>query len=134
MVGDNHRKVRFLQASPGVSPLNIIIGSPEEAFLCLLDLFHNSKVAQMVKNLPGRQETWVPSWGWEDPLEKRKATHCSFLVWRIPYTGDPHGLHSMELQSLIQLWVTNTFISTYSTTASKGIQNKIFVGKNNESN
>ena len=41
-------------------------------------------VAQMVKNLPAMQETWVQSLGWEDPLEKGKATHSSILPWRIP--------------------------------------------------
>ena len=39
-------------------------------------------VAQLVKNL----ETWVLSLGWEDPLEKGKATHSSILAWRIPWT------------------------------------------------
>jgi len=45
-------------------------------------------VAQLVKNPPARQETWVQSLGWEDPLEKEKAkaTHSSILVWRIPWT------------------------------------------------
>ena len=45
-----------------------------------------SLVAQLVKNLPAVQETWVRSLGWEDPLEKGKATHSSILVWRIPWT------------------------------------------------
>ena len=44
-----------------------------------------SLVAQLVKNLPAMQETWVQSLGWEDPLEKGKATHSSILVWRIPW-------------------------------------------------
>ena len=43
-----------------------------------------SLVAQMVKNLPSMQETWVPSLGWEDPLEESIATHSSILAWRIP--------------------------------------------------
>ena len=43
-----------------------------------------SLVAQMVKNLPAMQVTWVQSLGWEDPLEKGKATHSSILAWRIP--------------------------------------------------
>ena len=47
-------------------------------------------MAQLVKNLPAMQETWVRSLGWEDPLEKEKATHSSILVWRIPWTI--HGL------------------------------------------
>ena len=49
----------------------------------------------MVKNLPAMQETWVQSLGWEDPLEKGKATHSSILAWRIPWTEEPSGLQSM---------------------------------------
>ena len=45
-----------------------------------------SLVAQLVKNAPAMQETWVPSLGWEDPLEKGKATHFSILVWRIAWS------------------------------------------------
>ena len=45
-----------------------------------------SLVAQLVKNPPALQETWVQSLGWEDPLEKRKATHSNILAWRIPWT------------------------------------------------
>ena len=45
-----------------------------------------SLVAQLVKNLPAMRETWVPSLGWEDPLEKGTATHASILAWRIPWT------------------------------------------------
>ena len=44
-------------------------------------------VAQLLKNLPAMQETWIGSLGWEDPLEKGKATHSSILAWRIPWTG-----------------------------------------------
>ena len=40
-----------------------------------------SLVAQLVKNPPAVQETWVRSLGWEDPLETRKATHSSTLAW-----------------------------------------------------
>ena len=43
-----------------------------------------SLVAQMVKNLPAMQETWVQSLGWEDCLEEGMATHSSILTWRIP--------------------------------------------------
>ena len=38
----------------------------------------------MVKNPPAMWETWVPSLGWEDPLEEGMATHSSILAWRIP--------------------------------------------------
>ena len=42
-----------------------------------------SLVAQRLKRLPGMQETWVRSLGWEDPLEKEMATHSSTLAWRM---------------------------------------------------
>ena len=45
-----------------------------------------SLVAQLVKNPPAVQETWVWSLGWEDPLKKGKVTHSSILTWRIPWT------------------------------------------------
>ena len=45
-----------------------------------------SLVAQLVKNPPSTQDTWVRFLGWEDPLEKGKATHSSILAWRIPCT------------------------------------------------
>ena len=45
-----------------------------------------SLVAQLIKNPPAIRETWVRSLGWEDPLEKGKATHSSILAWRIPWT------------------------------------------------
>ena len=50
-------------------------------------IYRASLVAQLVKNLPAMWETWVRSLGWEDPLEKGKATHSSILAWRIPWTG-----------------------------------------------
>ena len=43
-----------------------------------------SLVAQLVKNPPTMQETWVQSLGCDDPLEKGKVTHSSILAWRIP--------------------------------------------------
>ena len=55
-------------------------------------------MAQLVKNLPTMQETWVRSLGWEDALEKGKATHSSILAWRIPWTEEPDGLQSMGSQ------------------------------------
>ena len=45
-----------------------------------------SLVAQLVKNLPAMQETWVPSLGWEDPQEKGKATHSGIMACTIPWT------------------------------------------------
>ena len=53
-------------------------------------------MARIVKNLPAIQETQARSLGWEDPLEKRMATHSSILAWRIPWTEEPS--RSMALQ------------------------------------
>ena len=46
--------------------------------------YRASLVAQLVKNLPAMRETWFRSLGWEESLEKGKATHSSILAWRIP--------------------------------------------------
>ena len=52
----------------------------------------------MRKNPPAILETWVPSLGGEDLLEKEMATHSSILAWEIPRTEEPGGLHSMGSQ------------------------------------
>ena len=61
-------------------------------------------VAQIVKNLPAVKETQVRSLAWEDPLEKRMATHSSILAWRIPWIEEPGGLQSMGLQRVGHDW------------------------------
>ena len=67
-----------------------------------------SLMAQLVKNPPAMQETWVRSLGWEDPLEKGTAAHSSLLTWRIPWTiyspwghkeSDETGQLSLSLQN-----------------------------------
>ena len=58
-----------------------------------------SPMAQLVKNLPAlqvMQEMGVQSLGQEDPLEKGMATHSSILAWRIPWTVEPGGLHTVH--------------------------------------
>ena len=57
-----------------------------------------SLVAQMVKNLPAKQETRVRSLDWDDPLEKEMTIHSSIPDWKIPWTEEPGGLQPMELQ------------------------------------
>ena len=57
-----------------------------------------SLLAQLVKNPAAVQETLVQCLGWEDSLEKGMATHSSILAWRIPWTEEPGGLHSMGSQ------------------------------------
>ena len=55
----------------------------------MFNLLYYVIIAQLVKNPHVRQETWVQFLGWEDPLEKGKATHSSILA------GEFHGLHSL---------------------------------------
>ena len=64
-------------------------------------------MAQLVKNLPAVQETWVRFSGKEDPLEKEMATHSSTLAWRIPWTEKPDRLQSVELQGVRHDCVAN---------------------------
>ena len=62
--------------------------------LIILTIPWASLVAQMVKNPPAMQETWVQSLGWEDPLKEDMVTHPSILAWRIP----------MDRGSLVGSW------------------------------
>ena len=52
----------------------------------------------MIKNPPAKQETWVQSLGWEDPLEKEMATHSRILAWEILWIEEPDTLQSKRLQ------------------------------------
>ena len=65
----------------------------------------DSLVAQLVKKkkVPEMRETQVQCLGWDNLLEKETATHSSILAWRIPWTEEPGGLQSMELQSQTRL-------------------------------
>ena len=66
-----------------------------------------SLLAQLVKNLPAKQETWVRFLGWEDPLEKEKATHSSILAWRI------YGLYSQELDTTERLSLSDPLLMIF---------------------
>ena len=79
-----------------------------EVMLLYLCLSCASLVAQMVKNLPAMQETWVWSLTWEDPLEKGKATHSSILAWRFAWT-----VKSMGSQRVGHDWATFTSLHFY---------------------
>ena len=48
-------------------------------------------MAQMIKNPPAMQKTWVRSLGQEDPLEKGMEIHYRILAWRIAWTEEPSG-------------------------------------------
>ena len=74
----------LLQCSGLKNPMDSIVHGVTKSRTQLSDFHFASLVAQLVKNPPAMRETWVPSLGWEDPLEKGKATHFSILDWRIP--------------------------------------------------
>ena len=57
-----------------------------------------SLVAEAVKNLPAMRETQVQSLGWEDPLEKKMATHSSIFAWKTAWTEKLGGLQSRGSQ------------------------------------
>ena len=63
----------------------------------------------MVKNPPAMWKTWVGSLGWEDPLEKGKATHSSTLAWWIQWTKERGRLQSMRSLTVGYDWATFTF-------------------------
>ena len=64
-------------------------------------LYGLTLVAQLVKNLPAMQKTWVQFLSQEDPLEKRMATHSTILAWRFSWSEEPDGLQSMGSQRVI---------------------------------
>ena len=63
-------------------------------------------MVQLVKNPPTMRENWVLSLGWEDPLEKGKATHSSILAWRIPWGCKE--LHNTERLLLSQTKIVSS--------------------------
>ena len=96
--------VRFLGQE---DPLEKVIGYP-------LQCSWASLVAQLVKNLPAMQETWVRCLGW-DPLEKGKATHSSILARRIPWTTWGHTeLDTTKQLSLSQQAADKTYFKRQS--------------------
>ena len=81
-VGSAGKKFAHNAGDPGFVPgLGISAG---EGIGYLLQYSSASLAAQLVKNLPAMQETWVQSLDWEDPQEKGTAIHSSILAWRIP--------------------------------------------------
>ena len=65
--------------------------------------------AQMVKNLPAMQETWVLSLAQEDPLEEEMGIHSTILAWEIPWTEEPDGLQYRITNS----WTRNEWLSMH---------------------
>ena len=97
--GSQHSSMSFPDGSVGKEPtcssgdLGLIPGSGRyygEGTGYPLQCSWASLVVQLVKNPPAMGETWVRPLGWEDPLEKGKATHSSIMIWRMPWTV--HGV------------------------------------------
>ena len=78
----------FLEASYPQPPRDCPVAFPYLVDVIILPfgISWASLVAQLVKNPPAMWDTWIQSLGWEDLLEKGKATHSSLLAWRIPWT------------------------------------------------
>ena len=81
--------------------------SPRERIVYPLQYSWASLVAQLVKNPPAMQETWVQSLGWDDPWRRESLPTPIFLP------GEFHGLQSMGLQRVGQDWATFTFFCSY---------------------
>ena len=77
--------------------------APVEGIGYALQYSWDSLVSQVIKNLPAMQATWVPSLGWEDPLEEGMAAHSSIFAWRIPtdrgaWQATVHGIANCQTQ------------------------------------
>ena len=84
--------------------------SPGEGIGYSFQYSWTSLVAQMVKNPAAVRDIWVRSLGWEDPLEKGKATHCTILTWRIPWTVQCVG--SKESDVTEQLSTAHSYLES----------------------
>ena len=73
----------------------MVVGDCVRAFPWLI-FWGASLVAQRLKHLPAMRETRVRALSWEDPLEEGMATHSSILAWKIPWTEEPGGLHTVH--------------------------------------
>ena len=87
--------------------------SPGEGVGYPLQYSWTSLLAQLVKNLPAMQETWVRSLGWEDPLEKGTAAHSSVLAWRIPWTVWDCKEFLLRSLSLACRWPSSPCVRTW---------------------
>ena len=76
-------------------------------------------MAQLVRNLPTVQETWVQFVGWEGPLEKGKATHSRILAWRIPWAS-PRGRKESDTAGQLSLSLSQVALVVNSPPANAG--------------
>ena len=90
-----HLQVGSLLLAPPGKPIHTL---PYIKQVINKDLLYSmaSLEAQLVKNLPAMQETQVRSLSREDPLEEEMETHFSILAWKIPWTEELRGLHTVH--------------------------------------
>ena len=69
------------------------------------------------------RETWVQSLGWEDPLEKGKATDSSILAWRILYS--PWGGKESDTTEQLSLSLSHLFVSFHGSQSCNGLLSKV---------
>ena len=93
-------ELSFSSSKPldGSITLGLSLALPQTVIEILLITYSVPFIAQLVKNLPAMQETWVRFLGWEDSLEKEMATLSNTLAWRIPWTEEPGRLLSIGSQ------------------------------------
>ena len=87
----------FLSSTKITQDLN-----PTQLILSVTSPYETSLTAQLVKNPPAMQETWVQFLGWKDPLEKEMGTQSSIPAWEIPWTEE-HGIYPWGLKSQTRL-------------------------------
>ena len=90
-----------------------------------------SLVTPTVKYLPARQETWVRSLGWQDPLEKGMATHSSIFAWRIPCTEEPGGVTESQTQLTLLLGLVREVTVVLKFGESSGYEEKGYIWEKN---
>ena len=98
MLSENHENISLNLI---LDPAKVIINYKETKMA-----YSGFPGSSVVKNLPAMQETWVLSLGWEDPLEKKMATHSSILAYETPRTEEPGGLQSIESQKKVRCDLT----------------------------
>ena len=85
------------------------------------DLITASLAAQMVKSLPAMLETQVRSLCQKDPPKEGNGNPLQYLAWNIPWTEEPGGLQTMQLQRVGHDWVISTFTVKWEGNPKEGI-------------
>ena len=93
------RRVTFIESANALVDAGARAGEggrADRAFVFNWDRVRAALVGQLVKNPPAVREALVPFLGWEDPLEKGKATRSRILAWRMPWLYSPPGHKELD--------------------------------------